>query len=81
MKKRYCTDEIVPESGIYYVFHEEHRLIHTVRLHSRDRFPRCSQCKEQVRFELMLHVPDRPSELPIHLFEVGLQSETEDPER
>jgi hypothetical protein len=49
MSRRHNTDEIIPQSGVYFVVHERHRLIRTVRLFSGDRFPRCSQCSDAVK--------------------------------
>ncbi len=78
MPKRFRTDDLLPQSGINYVYHEEHRLIRTVRLYVGDRFPRCSRCKKPVKFELILEVMDSPAQFPIRIFEVALQSEAED---
>ena len=52
MKSKHRPGELVPESGVYRVTHEEHRLMHDATLLSGDRFPICRQCKRQVRFEL-----------------------------
>jgi len=78
MTRRYNTDEIIPQGGIYFVYHEQHRLIRTVRLYSGNRFPRCSQCRDQVRFELMLEMQENPDGDPIHLYELSLLNEEEE---
>jgi hypothetical protein len=45
--------EVVLTSGAYRVHHASHRLMHAATLLLGDRFPRCRQCGEQVRFELI----------------------------
>jgi len=52
LDKKYRPGEIVPDSGVYRVTHDEHRLMHEATLLAGDRFPLCKQCKHQVRFEL-----------------------------
>lgn len=52
MDKKYRPGEIVPDSGVYRVTHDEHRLMHDATLLAGDRFPLCKQCQRQVRFEL-----------------------------
>jgi hypothetical protein len=48
----------VPESGIYRVFHSEHRVSHEVTLVGGQDFPRCSVCAEDVHFELLHSAPE-----------------------
>jgi hypothetical protein len=43
---------VVPESGIYRVMHDPHRLMHDATLLQGQRFPLCRRCKDDVRFEL-----------------------------
>jgi len=50
--KRYRPGDVVPESGIYRVTHESHRLMHEATLLEGQRFPICRQCAHSVRFEL-----------------------------
>jgi hypothetical protein len=52
VRKKYRPGEVVPESGIYRVTHESHRLMHEATLLEGIRFPLCRQCKNSVRFEL-----------------------------
>jgi hypothetical protein len=52
VRKKYRPGEVVPESGIYRVMHESHRLMHEATLLEGQRFPICRQCKYSVRFEL-----------------------------
>lgn len=44
--------DLVPESGVYAVAHEEHRPRHFATIFKGVRFPGCAQCKEKVRFTL-----------------------------
>jgi hypothetical protein len=52
VRKKYRPGELVPESGIYRVTHESHRLMHEATLLEGNRFPICRQCRDGVRFEL-----------------------------
>jgi hypothetical protein len=51
------TGQKIPESGIYQVSHEEHRLPHEVTLIRGAMFPRCSKCKEAVTFKAVALAP------------------------
>lgn len=55
---RFCTDEIVRQSGIYKVRHKKHRLPHEVSLFRDQQFPRCAQCQNAVIFELVRAAAD-----------------------
>jgi hypothetical protein len=52
VRRKFRPGETVPENGIYRVTHDAHRLMHEATLLKGDRFPRCRQCKDGVRFEL-----------------------------
>jgi hypothetical protein len=52
-----CGDKI-PESGIYRVFHRDHRLPHEVTLLRDQLFPKCTRCEHAVYFELVRSAPD-----------------------
>lgn len=52
MRKKYRPGDAVPESGIYRVTHDSHRLMHEATLLGGQRFPICRTCKQDVRFEL-----------------------------
>jgi hypothetical protein len=52
VRKKYRPGEVVPESGIYRVMHESHRLMHEATLLEGTRFPLCRQCRHSVRFDL-----------------------------
>jgi len=47
--------DIVPQSGIYRVEHDAHRLMHECTLVKDTRFPKCRKCAS-VRFELLRSV-------------------------
>jgi hypothetical protein len=49
---------MVPAAGIYKVLHAEHRLPHKASFKARDKFPACSKCASQVRFELLMAAGD-----------------------
>jgi hypothetical protein len=50
--------EEIPESGVYRVFHNAHRVSHEVVLLAEEKFPRCSKCNTDVHFELLQSVPE-----------------------
>src|SRR5450432_854336 len=45
------------ETGIYRVFHDQHRLPHEVVVLRGDSFPRCAKCTEGVSFVLFYSAP------------------------
>ena len=53
-RKFYKPGQVVPAAGIYKVVHAEHRLPHKASFKARDKFPECSKCASQVRFELLM---------------------------
>jgi hypothetical protein len=53
MAETYKTGEVAPYSGIYRVMHSEHRLPHEVTLLRGHSFPPCSQCGNNVTFNLL----------------------------
>jgi hypothetical protein len=53
----FCSGDVAPETGIYCVFHGEHRLSHEVTVLKGNLFPVCSKCTNQVHFELVRAVP------------------------
>jgi DNA-binding NarL/FixJ family response regulator len=67
---RYGTGQAIPESGIYTVFHEQHRLPHAVTLLEGETFPRCAKCGDLVEFVLDRSAPYAPSaaQFPVRLF-------------
>lgn len=50
--------EKIPETGVYRVFHTQHRVSHEVILLVGEKFPRCSQCETDVHFELLQSIPE-----------------------
>lgn len=70
MQNKFYTGDNVPENGIYYVYHPAHRLIRSVRLLRDDQFPRCSQCADQVSFEMMVPLSNVHDYEPLHIFEL-----------
>jgi hypothetical protein len=56
MAENYKTGQVVPYSGIYRVSHTEHRLPHEVTLLRANPFPPCSQCENNVNYQLLREV-------------------------
>lgn len=77
--KRFSTHDEIPTDGVYYVYHVAHRLVRSVMLLQGDRFPRCSQCLDAVSFELMLSVSPAHQYEPLHVFELPLAEEAQEP--
>ncbi len=46
------TDDLVPASGIYRIYHRLHDLQDTVALFRGERFPKCCMCDRKVLFVL-----------------------------
>jgi hypothetical protein len=68
------TGETIKESGIYRVYHNQHRLPHEVTLLQGQQFPRCAKCDDAVMFELVQpaffeRAPNR-LQLRIYLYEL-----------
>jgi hypothetical protein len=57
-KTVYKPGQVVPKAGIYKVSHAEHRLPHKATFKVGDKFPPCSKCAADVRFELMFVAED-----------------------
>ena len=49
--------EPITETGIYRVFHSEHRVSHEVTLLAGQAFPTCADCGRDVHFELLRSAP------------------------
>ena len=45
----------VPEDGVFWVHHYQHREAHLVQISRGERFPPCKKCGERVRYERALH--------------------------
>jgi len=52
-KKAFAPGEEITESGIYRASHNAHRLMHDVTLLRGQKFPRCKECGDAIRFELV----------------------------
>lgn len=57
--KYYKPGQVVPRTGIYKIYHRQHRLMHEAALVEKTLFPRCKKCKGAVRFELARPVPEK----------------------
>ncbi|PYP91914.1 MAG: hypothetical protein DMG65_05590 [Candidatus Angelobacter sp. Gp1-AA117] len=55
--RKYKTGDLVPETGIYNVTHDGHRLQHQVVIIRDEKFPRCGKCADSVFFELAYPAP------------------------
>jgi hypothetical protein len=53
VRDKFRPGDKAPESGVYNVFHHEHRAEHCVTLFLGEVFPRCTQCGDKVRFQLL----------------------------
>ncbi len=71
--------EAIPVTGIYRVFHAQHRVSHEVTLLAGEVFPRCAKCDSDVHFELITQASQAKtdSDFRIRLFEVPHPREEE----
>jgi hypothetical protein len=53
LRGRFKTDGVIPQSGIYRVYHAAHRLPHEVTLLKGEKFPKCQKCSDAVTFKLL----------------------------
>lgn len=53
VRLRHKPGQTVPQTGIYRVYHNRHRLMHEATFIQETRFPRCKRCKDSVRFVLI----------------------------
>jgi hypothetical protein len=51
-EKVYRSGEQVPRTGLYRVFHYQHRMPHDTVLRRGEDFPPCNKCGERVTFRL-----------------------------
>jgi hypothetical protein len=66
----YSTDEVVPTTGVYCVFHSEHCLPQEVVLLVGNQFPRCSKCDVAVEFALVREVQTALEDHPVRIYEL-----------
>lgn len=75
----FCSGDTAPETGIYRVFHGEHRLSHEVTILRGNLFPICAKCTHEVHFELIRAVPlsssDRDFRVVLHSLPVMEQDD------
>jgi hypothetical protein len=45
----------VPEDGVFWVHHYQHREAHLVQISRGEQFPACQKCGERVRYERAIH--------------------------
>jgi hypothetical protein len=80
-KKNFRCGEKILESGIYRVFHRNHRLPHEVTLLRDQLFPRCVNCEDSVYFELIRSAPDitlAPFKVALYALPVSDEDEEEE---
>ena len=68
--QKYRTGERVPETGIYNVTHDVHRLQHQVIIIKDEQFPRCAKCADAVFFELAYPAPGLFESAAIRIYEL-----------
>jgi len=76
--KYFAVGDEIPQSGLYNVFHAEHRTSHKAVLLKGETFPRCEQCKDDVHFQLILEVPELdndPNFKSFRLYEIPHKTE------
>ena len=68
----FYVDEEIPTTGIYRVYHLDHRVSHDLTLTEGHTFPPCAECKHQVQFELLIAAPltSRESTFKVRLYEI-----------
>ena len=54
--KSHKPGEVVPRTGIYKVYHDQHRLMHEAALLENTFFPCCRKCRGAVRYVLARRV-------------------------
>ena len=73
-----CGDKIL-ESGIYRVYHGNHRLPHEVTLLRDQLFPKCVKCANSVYFELVRSAPNITlAPFKVALYALPVNDEEED---
>ena len=72
------TGQEVPQSGIYRVQHEAHRLPHEVALIAGNKFPRCGKCSKAVQFELLKAEPNMAARANVIVHEITARERDED---
>jgi hypothetical protein len=52
VEKAFHARQRVPETGLYRVFHYQHRMPHDVMMKQGELFPACNRCGDRVLFRL-----------------------------
>jgi len=68
--RRHKTGQEIPLSGIYRVYHREHRLPHEVSLLVGEIFPSCAKCGNAVRFALVQGAEVEPQSFRVKLHQI-----------
>jgi hypothetical protein len=77
--KQFRCGEKILESGIYRVYHRNHRLAHEVTLLRDQLFPKCIKCEDSVYFELVRSAPDITlAPFKVALYALPVNDEEED---
>ncbi|HEY6971771.1 MAG TPA: hypothetical protein VJA94_21350 [Candidatus Angelobacter sp.] len=77
--KSHKPGEVVPQTGIYKIYHDQHRLMHEAALLENTFFPCCKKCRSAVRFVLARHLqarfvlPFRSTELLEECWKLGIE--------
>ena len=76
----FYVDEEIPTTGIYRVYHSDHRVNHELTLTEGHTFPPCAECKHAVQFELLVAAPliSRDSNFKVRLYEIPHPRSSED---
>lgn len=74
------VDEEIPATGIYRVYHSDHRVSHELTLTEGHTFPPCAECMHAVQFELLIAAPltSRDSNFKVRLYEIPHPRSSED---
>ena len=72
------TGQEVPQSGIYQVKHDAHRLPHEVVLLAGNKFPRCGKCARAVEFELVKAAPYMTARTNVIVHEMSAKDRADD---
>jgi hypothetical protein len=52
-REKFQAGQIAPATGVYLVRHRTHRPAHEAILLKNETFPRCNQCGDSVRFQII----------------------------
>ena len=72
------TGAVVPETGLYEVFHSAHELPEQVTLAAGHVFPKCEACDEPVAFRLRKRLDRQPPSFRIDLYQLPASGKKSD---